>query len=152
MATFEQEWAQIKRETSADAGMSLASADGKSGWGQGGSGGLKSEKNAWTSAGDGVGQLAGNVKKALTALEKGQKGLSGGAGRGVLSAAAQQEVHQSWKHYLDEVSGRCGALQERLEKAGNHLYENDQAISKAFDELKDRYKDTPAVGGQSRGR
>ncbi|MGW1073941.1 hypothetical protein [Streptomyces sp. NPDC002537] len=152
MVSFEQEWAQIKRETSADAGMSLAGADGKSGWTDGGSSGVKSAKNAWTSAGDGVGRLSGNVKKAQTALEQGQKHLGNETGGGVVSATAQREVHQSWKHYLDEVTGRCGALQERLEKAGNHLYKNDQDTSNAFNELKDRYKDTPAVGGQSRGR
>ncbi|PNE34745.1 hypothetical protein AF335_05665 [Streptomyces eurocidicus] len=128
--------------------MRLAGA-GTSGWDKGAPGGVKSSKNAWNTAGDGVGRLGGNVKQALTTLEQGQKGMGA---QGVLSAAAQREVYQSWKHYLDGMTGRCAALQERLEKAGNHQYKGDQQITEAFDEMKKQYKDTPATGGQNAGR
>ncbi|GAA0488031.1 hypothetical protein ABZ951_04780 [Streptomyces sp. NPDC046215] len=149
MASFASEWAQLKHETSAGDGMQLAGTGGTPGWDKSASGGVKSGKNAWNTAGDGVGRLGGNVKQALTALEQGQKGTGA---QGVHSAAAQREVYQSWKRYLDGMAGRCAALKERLEKAGNHQYKGDQQIMEAFDEMKNRYKDTPDVGGRAGGR
>ncbi|MEV0277151.1 hypothetical protein AB0I22_12290 [Streptomyces sp. NPDC050610] len=149
MASFDAEWAQIKRETSAAPGMKLASAEGR----PGGACGVKSDKAAWSAAASSVGALAGNVKKALTALKQGQKGLDKGDGAGgVESAAAQHEVYGSWKRYLDDVQGRCRVLQEPLEKAGHDQFKNDEATKGAFDKVGDRYQDTPAIGGQSRGR
>ncbi|MEV0262207.1 hypothetical protein AB0I49_12765 [Streptomyces sp. NPDC050617] len=149
MAAFEAEWAQLKKETSAGSGMRLASAGG----GSGGSGEVKSKKDVWNSAASGVERLAGNAKKALTSLEQGQKGMGkGGGAGGVASSAAQRELYGSWKHYLDEVRGRCEALKGPLEKAGKVQHENDKETKSLFDKLGDQYKDTPAVGGQSRGR
>lgn len=75
MATFEAEWEQIKHDVAAVAGMSLASADGKGGWNDDGSAGVKSNKRAWSTAGSDVGSLRGDIKKALTKLELEQKGL-----------------------------------------------------------------------------
>ncbi|MFF2061339.1 hypothetical protein ACFVWZ_05960 [Streptomyces sp. NPDC058200] len=146
MASFAAEWAQVKREASAESGMRLASADGSHG-----PGGTKLSKAAWTAAANSVGLLKDDLKKARTALEQGQH-RAGGNAEGVESAVAQREVYQSWKRYLDDVSGRCGGLQEPLEKAGHDEYKNDQAIVSAFGKLGDRYEDTPATGGQSRGR
>ncbi|AQA14359.1 hypothetical protein HUF15_43125 [Streptomyces samsunensis] len=154
MSTFDAEWEQMKREASGETGMSLASADNKPNWGQGGSGNLKSSKNAWTTAAGGVGKLRGDIKTALTKLEEEQTGLGAGSksGGGIESAAAQRELYSSWKRYLNGVSGRCGAIQDRLERAGDHHYKNDEAIKGAFDGLDGLYKDTKPVGGESRGR
>ncbi|MFE7114495.1 hypothetical protein ACFU99_03610 [Streptomyces sp. NPDC057654] len=150
MASFEAEWAQLKEETSAGSGMRLASAGGGS---AGGSGGVKSKKDVWDAAASDVEKLAGNAKKALTSLEKGQKGMGkGGGAGGVASLAAQHELYGSWKHYLDEVRGRCEGLKGPLEKAGRTQHGNDKETKSLFDKLGDQYKDTPAVGGQSRGR
>ncbi|MFH8805662.1 hypothetical protein ACH4GZ_00095 [Streptomyces hygroscopicus] len=155
MSTFDAEWAQLKREASGEAGMSLASADNKPGWEQGGgSGGVKSSKDAWSAAGRSVGKLRGDIKTALTKLEEEQTGLGAGSksGGGIESAAAQRELCASWKRYLNGVSGKCGTLQDRLEKAGDHHYRNDEAIKSAFDGIDGLYKDTKPVGGESRGR
>ncbi|MCD9141432.1 hypothetical protein [Streptomyces albireticuli] len=149
MASFETEWAQLKQGDSVGDGMRLAGAGGAAGWGKGAAGGVKSSKNAWNTAADGVGRLGGNVKQALTALEQGQKGTGA---QGVLSAAAQREVYRSWKQYLDAMTGRCAALTERLEKAGNHQYKGEQQITEAFDQMKKQYEDTQAVGGRNAGR
>lgn len=154
MVAFEDQWAQIKRETSASAGMNLASANGKGGSGDSGRGGVKSSKNAWSTAAGAVGSLRGDIKTALTKLEQGQKPAAGGdsGSGGVRSAVAQQELYRSWKRYLEDVSGRCGVMQDRLEKAGDHHYKNDQAIEGVFAGLDKRYKDTAPVGGETRGR
>ncbi|MFI9724596.1 hypothetical protein ACIHFE_34075 [Streptomyces sp. NPDC052396] len=107
---------------------------------------MKSDRKAWSDAGTAVSRLRGNAKTALGGLEHGQKGAS--VKGGVLSAAAQREVYESWKRYLEAVSGRCGAIQEVLEKAGKMQHQNDGEISKEFDSMRGRYKDTPAIGGQ----
>jgi hypothetical protein len=154
MSTFEAEWAQMKREASGETRMSLAGAGDKPNWEQEGSGSVKSSKNAWTEAGRGVGELRGNIKTALTKLEEEQKGLGAGSetGGGTESAAAQRELHLSWKRYLKGVSGKCGTFQDRLQKAGDHHYENDAAIERALDRWDGLYKDTKSVGGESQGR
>ncbi|WP_063731035.1 hypothetical protein [Streptomyces sp. RTd22] len=154
MSTFEAEWAQMKREASGETGMSLASADTKPNWGQGGSGGVRSSKSAWTAAGEGVGKLRGNIRTALTKLEEEQSGLGAGSetGGGIECAVAQREIYRSWKRYLKGVSGKCGTFQDRLEKAGDHHYKNDAAIEREFSQLDNLHKDTKPVGGESRDR
>lgn len=162
MTTFEQEWAHIKAGAATDVSTRLASADG---WGKGGdSGGLRSDKKAWTAAASGVGTVKEIAKTARTELERGQKNRGGfdplavlpvigpTAAPGSQCIAAQREVYQSWKRYLDDVTGRCDALKGRLEKAGQNHYKNDKAVQDAFEALEKRYEDTPQVGGQSRGR
>ncbi|MFI0779050.1 hypothetical protein [Streptomyces sp. NPDC021212] len=153
MSSFEAEWAQMKRESSGDTGMSLASADNKPDWGQGGAGGVKSSKKAWTTAGSDVGKLRGDIKTALTTLEEDQASLGAGSDSGsIQSAAAQRELYSSWKRYLNGVSGKCGAVQDRMQQAGEHQYKNDEAIKCAFDGMDVVYDDTKPVGGESRGR
>ncbi|GHJ32519.1 hypothetical protein TPA0910_69520 [Streptomyces hygroscopicus subsp. sporocinereus] len=162
MTSFEQEWAQAKADASADVSTRLASADG---WNSGGNaGGLRSDKKAWSAAASGVGTLKEIVKTALTELERGQKSPEGfdplavipvigpTVAPGSQCVAAQREVYQSWKRYLDDVTGRCDALKGRLEKSGQNHYKNDKAVQGAFEELEKRYKDTPRAGGQSRAR
>ncbi|MEU1075174.1 MULTISPECIES: hypothetical protein [unclassified Streptomyces] len=143
MGSFAEEWAQLKSGPSGGGGgMRLAHADDGGGGGQGD---VQSSKAAWTAAGSAVGELGGDVKKALTALETGQQGLA--TGGGVESAAAQAEVYQSWKTYLDKLSGRCTALQGSLQRAGNDLLLTDDNIKGLFVELGKQYQDTPGVGG-----
>ncbi|MFG2098171.1 hypothetical protein [Streptomyces sp. NPDC048612] len=144
-----EEWAALKQKAADSDGLRIASTDG-GGWQSGpghGSGDLKSKRTVWTGAGHEVQTLRGDIKKALTKLEDGQRGLRAGS-RGVRSAAAQQEVCHSWQRYLEALSGRCGALQAQLTKAADHLANNDQAVSSSFDALSDRFADTPAVGGR----
>ncbi|MGW2324499.1 hypothetical protein ACWC5C_01895 [Streptomyces sp. NPDC001700] len=109
---------------------------------------LKSDKNVWTAAGRDVGKLRGSIRTALTKLEEEQKDL----GAGSKSGAAQRELYHSWTHYLRGVSGKCGTLQDRLEKAGDGHYKNDEATQRTFDRLNGRYGDTKPLGGESRGR
>ncbi|MFI6701748.1 hypothetical protein ACIBJC_22750 [Streptomyces sp. NPDC050509] len=111
---------------------------------------MKTDKAAWTAAGDGVGLLRADIKRSGTALEQGQSGLV--TAGGVESAAAQKQLYRSWKDYLADVNGRCGRLSELLEKTGNDEYKNDEAVQSAFRQLGGQYQDTPATGGQSRGR
>ncbi|MEV6839146.1 hypothetical protein AB0N17_32355 [Streptomyces sp. NPDC051133] len=120
------------------------------GGGGGVPGNLRSDKAAWSKAGADVGELRGNISKALAKLEDGQKGL--GKDSGCLTAAAQQEVHTSWERYVGNVSGRCDKLSGLLDKVGNDQLRTDEAISDEIAKLKTEYKDTSAVGGQSKGR
>ena len=160
--SVEEQWAQLKQQPSAGSELHLASADGGTDggadapdWERTGSkpsGGITSSKTAWTQAAEGIGALSKNIPKAMTELEREQPGSgpasgAGSTSSGVQSAAAQQDVYRSWKRYLQDVSERCSALQERLDKAGNDQYKTDQAIRGAFNRMADAYEDTPAVGG-----
>ncbi|MEV8454528.1 hypothetical protein AB0467_19560 [Streptomyces sp. NPDC052095] len=111
-------------------------------------GGLKSSKRAWATAGEGVGSLRRSIGTALTRLENGQAGL--GATTGCLSAAAQKEVYDSWKKYAEGVSERCGALQEILEQVGHDLLSTDDAVKGEMRKLNLKYADTGAVGGHAK--
>lgn len=151
--SWDEEWAALKREAGEGRGLRLASADGDAwqGGSDGGSGDLKSKRSAWTTAGREVQSLRGDIKKALAKLEQDQQGLGTG-GTGVQSAAAQQDVYRSWKRYLEALSGRCGAVQARMEKAGGELYGKDAAVKGSFSKLSQQYEDTPAVGGRQQGK
>ena len=104
----------------------------------------------WTKAGEGVDSLRENATKAMAKLEEGQKGL--GKGSGCLTAAAQRDVRESWERYVKDVSGRCGALADVLEKTGNDQLRTDEAIKAEIAKLKTDDEDTPAVGGHGKGR
>lgn len=120
--------------------MQLAGAGGG---GKGAVGGVKSSKNAWASAGEGVGKLRSGIRKAMKELEAGQEGTgSHGAIGGLKCASAQRELHASWQMYVEAVSRRCSELSEKLEKAGNHQYKNDAEIEEAFRETRTRVKST----------
>lgn len=147
MGSFEEEWARLRGGASGEPGMRLASVPAADGGGGGGDADVQSTRPAWTAAGTAVGGLAGDVKKALTGLETGQTGL---AAKGVESAGAQSEVYTSWKTYLEALSGRCTALQGKLERAGNDLFLTDDNLKGLFTELAKHYQDTPATGGQER--
>jgi len=145
VGTFEDEWARIKRDRAdGEAGMQLASAHAEGGHPPAGQ--VKSDMAAWSKAAGSVAALRGDIKKATNAMDRGEKGVPG---HGVRSAAAEQEVHGSWQRYLNALSGKCGAIQGALSTAGKGHDRNDQSVSSSFTGLDKRYKDTPAVGGQS---
>ncbi|MGW1806489.1 hypothetical protein [Streptomyces sp. NPDC002078] len=146
------EWEQLKAaaaERSAGR-MQIDHLADPVGGGGGVPGKLRSDKAAWTKAGADVGGLRDNISKALAKLEDAQKGL--GKDSGCLTAVAQREVHTSWQHYVGNVSGRCEKLSDLLEKVGNDQLRTDEAISAEIAKLRTEYKDTPGVGGQSKGR
>ncbi|MEU6088982.1 hypothetical protein ABZ865_19585 [Streptomyces sp. NPDC047085] len=151
-----EEWEQAKaaavERQSAHMQLNQIPSDpgGTSSGGGGVSGKLRSDKAAWSTAGNGVGDLRDNISKALAKLGEGQKGL--GEDSGCLTAAAQREVHTSWERYVGDVSGRCEKLAGLLEKVGNDQLRTDEAIKAEIAKVKTEYEDTPAAGGQSKGR
>ncbi|GAA2293683.1 hypothetical protein SVIO_072320 [Streptomyces violaceusniger] len=140
--TFAQEWTQLKQNAAGR--MKLDGAEKES---SGGAGDLKSSKAAWRKAGEGVGSLREGIRKALTELDEGQKGL--GKDAGCQTAAAQRAVLESWMRYAKDVSKRCGELRKAMEQTGHDHANIDQAVKDEVDKLKAKYEDTPAVGGRT---
>ncbi|MFF1402287.1 hypothetical protein [Streptomyces sp. NPDC058294] len=85
--------------------------------GSGASGKLKSHKKTWTKAGEDTKGLRDSIGKALGKLDDGQPGLGDTAG--CLSAAAQQELYESWKKYVGDVKQRAGELGGVMERSGH---------------------------------
>ncbi|MGA4998434.1 hypothetical protein ACPCB7_10420 [Streptomyces arboris] len=145
------EWEQLKADAVANgsAQMQLNQAPSEGGTqASAASGDLKSDKRAWVKAGEGVTRLKTGVGKALTKMADGQAGL--GDTSGSRSAAAQKELYESWKKYVSDVSGRCGALGGLMQKAGHDLAKSDEEVKEELEKLKVTYKDTEAVGGQAK--
>ncbi|EXU68035.1 hypothetical protein Z951_11330 [Streptomyces sp. PRh5] len=140
--TFAQEWAQLKQNAAGR--MKLDSAGTES---TGGAGDLKSSKAAWRKAGEGVGSLREGIRKALTELDEGQKGL--GKDAGCQTAEAQRAVLDSWKRYAKDVSKRCGELRKAMEQTGHDHANIDQAVKAEVDKLKAKYEDTPGACGSA---
>lgn len=90
------------------------------------SGRLRSDKAAWSKAGEAVGELRDTTSRALAELKAGQAGL--GKGSGCLTAAAQQDVHDSWERRMKDISELCDGLAGVLEKAGNDQLRTDEAV------------------------
>ncbi|MGX4688766.1 hypothetical protein [Streptomyces sp. JNUCC 63] len=151
-----EEWEQLKAAAAGrhSGRMRLnqlpADQGGTSSGGSGASGRLRSDKKAWSAAGEGVGGLRGNIGKALTKLEDGQTGL--GKGSGCLTAAAQKSVHASWERRVKDIGGLCDGLAGVLEKAGNDQLRTDEAIRAEIARLKVHSEDASAAGGSGRGR
>ncbi|MFL4949888.1 hypothetical protein ACJ6WE_21640 [Streptomyces sp. MMS24-I31] len=116
----------------------------------GGPGTLVSNKPAWSKAGQAVGSLSGPITTALGKLTDGQKRFV--AESGCQTSRAQKEVHDSWDRYVKAVRGRCGRLSNLLEKAGNDQLKTDESVKAEIGNLEVDYADTPAVGGQDKGR
>lgn len=112
------------------------------------SGGLRSDKAAWSKAGEGVGDLRENIGKALTKLADGQTGLDKGSG--CLTVAAQQGVYDSWERRAKDISELCDGLAGVLGKTGNDLLRTDQAIEAEIAKLKAGSQDASAAGGKGR--
>lgn len=145
--SFEEEWAGLKAEGSAR--LQLAGAGDEPGWATGDGGGdLKTGKSPWTKASGGVDEVRGTLTGALGTLADKQEGARpGDAGvDGFTSTAAQHSVHTSWKTRLDLVARECGELSDKLTKAGNDHYKNDQAIGDAFRETRTKPIE-PSGGG-----
>lgn len=111
---------------------------------------LVSNRPAWTKAGTDIGSLREDIGKAQTKLKDGQTGL--GSDSGCLTAAARKDVHDSWETYVRKVGERCGKLSGLLLKAGNNQLRTDEAVEDEIARLAVAYADTPAVGGQGKGR
>ncbi|WP_374982978.1 hypothetical protein [Streptomyces fradiae] len=147
------EWERLKTAAAErrSAGTRLNQLQAEDPFGGGGSSGeLRTQRRAWTQAGEGVSGLKTDIGKGLKSLEDGQAGVADTSG--CQSAAAQRELYDSWKAYLGKVSGRCGTLGGLLERAGRDLTMTDQAIGEEIAKAKARYADTEAVGGQAKGR
>ncbi|MGW1974642.1 hypothetical protein [Streptomyces sp. NPDC001889] len=139
------EWEQLKAGVAErqSAGMRLNSS--------GGTDRLKSSRQGWLSAGEGVGSLRGRIGTALGRLEDGQAGL--GDTDGCLSAAAQKDLYASWRTYAENVSKRCGSLQKIMERVGHEQLRTDESVEAGIASVKSAYADTAAVGGApQRGR
>ncbi|MFD9907037.1 hypothetical protein [Streptomyces sp. NPDC059063] len=144
-----EEWEQLKADAVArhSTQMQLNQTEPSTG---GDSGTLVSNKAAWNKAGHEVRSFRESIGKAVSALNDGQNGL--GSDSGCRTAAAQKEVHTSWEGYVKKVSGRCGRLAGLLEKVGSDQMKTDEAIMVEIGNLKVAYSDTPAIGGQGKGR
>ncbi|MFE9998856.1 hypothetical protein [Streptomyces avermitilis] len=152
-----EEWEQLKavaaeRHTTQMQLNQLPADQGgiSSGGSGGGVGKLRSDKATWTKAGEGVGSLREDLGKAWVKVELGQTGL--GKGSGCLTAAAQQDVYDSWKRYAKNVSEVCDGLADVLAKAGNDQLRTDEAIKAEIGKLKTEYYGATPAGGQAKGR
>ncbi|MEU2183676.1 hypothetical protein [Streptomyces thermolilacinus] len=149
------EWEQLKTEAaerqSSRMRLNQVPASGPSGGDGGGSSGdLRTRKQAWIRAGEGVKGLKADISEGLKKLEAGQSGVADTTG--CQSAAAQKELYESWKAYVGKVSGRCGTVGGLLERAGSDLAMTDKAIEEEFAKVRAQYQDTEPVGGQAKGR
>ncbi|WP_053912910.1 hypothetical protein VM636_03240 [Streptomyces sp. SCSIO 75703] len=149
------EWDELKRDAVQrhTSGMRLDQYPADAGSGpsvNGVTGGVKSTRLAWNTAGEGVGGLTEETGKALKRLRDGQQGL--GDASGCLSAGAQKDVYDSWVRYVEAVGERCASVQEVFEQVGHDLLKTDESVEAALAAITLRYADTPAVGGQGAGR
>ncbi|MEU1316163.1 hypothetical protein [Streptomyces tibetensis] len=151
------EWEQLKaaaverHTTQMQLNQLPADQGGTSSAGSGsGVGKLRSDKAAWTKAGADVGSLREDLGKAWAKMEVGQTGL--GKGTGCLTAAAQQDVYDSWKRYVKDVGEVCDGLAGVLEKTGNDQLRTDEAIKAEIAKLKTEYYEDPPTSGQAKGR
>jgi hypothetical protein len=114
------------------------------------SGKLRSDKKAWSAAGEGVGELRDTAGKALTKLEDSQTGLDKGSG--CLTAAAQKGVYDSWERRFKDISDLCDGLAGVLEKAGNDQLRSDHSIKAGIAKLRVRSEGGSAADGSGEGR
>ena len=112
------------------------------------SGRLRSDKAAWSKAGEAVGGLRDNTGRALAELKAGQTGL--GKGPGCLTAAAQQGVYDSWERRVKDISELCDGLAGVLEKTGNDQLRTDEAVKAEIAKLKVGSGGTSTADGRSR--
>ncbi|MCZ0976050.1 hypothetical protein O1L55_41820 [Streptomyces albulus] len=151
--TFEEEWAELKRETSVR--MSLASTGGEGGSSGGGQGNLRSSRQVWHKGAQAVGSLQTNLKAALRELES-RHDTAGSAASGVgglRSAVSHLSAYQSWQRRLDLVSRECEELRDKLQKSGDAFYKSDAEIGQAFHEQKTvPMKSASAVHSHQNGR
>ncbi|MFD5451838.1 hypothetical protein [Streptomyces sp. NPDC127100] len=112
------------------------------------SGRLRSDKAAWSRAGEGLGEVQTNLGKALTKLGDSQTGLDEGSA--FLTAAAQKGVFDSWERRVKDLDEWCEGLAGVLEKTGNDQLRTDQAIEAEIAALSVGSKDASADHGKGR--
>ncbi|MFH9089068.1 hypothetical protein [Streptomyces sp. NPDC017673] len=144
------EWERLKADAAARGSTGMRLNHVPTDPGGSGTGDLKSDRKAWTKAGEDTKGLQDDIGKALGKLDDGQSGL--GDTSGVQSAAAQQELYASWKKYVGDVQGRCGELGGLLERSGHDLALSDADVKAELDRISAKYHDTEAVGGDTKGR
>lgn len=145
--SFEEEWAGLRTE--AEVRMQLAHTDGGPSWSAGsGRGDLKTDTSSWNTASSGVGDVRGNLNAALSTLSDRQRGAGTGDPGvvGFASTGSQAALYRSWKTQLNLLGRECGELADKLAKAGNDHYKNEQAIADAFRETRTEPIDPPPGG------
>ncbi|UFR04372.1 hypothetical protein KBP30_25810 [Streptomyces sp. Go40/10] len=122
------EWEQLKAAAADRHSARMQLNQLPMGMGGGGKvqGRLRSDKAAWSAAGEGVGSLRDGLGKALTKLQQGQTGLDKESV--CLTAAAQKGVYESWERRVTDVSDLCRGLAEVLNKTGHDQLRTDEAI------------------------
>ncbi|MFE7318493.1 hypothetical protein ACFU7T_36150 [Streptomyces sp. NPDC057555] len=150
--TFEEEWAELKRETSVR--MNLAGIGGDDSSSGGGQADLRSSQQVWNQGSQEVGSVHVNLKAALRDLEAKQHGVASGSSGvdGLRSVASQLSVYQSWQQRLDLVSRECEELKDKLQKSGNAFYKTDEAIKDAFQEQKSAPRHGVSIDNSSKDR
>ncbi|MFH9731396.1 hypothetical protein [Streptomyces sp. NPDC017260] len=150
------EWEQLKaaavERQSAHMQLNQLPAD-QGGSGEGGaygppSGKLRSDKSAWSKAGEGLGEVQTNIGKALSKLGASQTGLDEGSA--FLTAAAQKGVFDSWERRVKDIDEWCEGLAGVLEKTGNDQLRTDQAIEAEIAALSAGSEDASADDGKGR--
>ncbi|MET7679091.1 hypothetical protein [Streptomyces sp. NPDC005423] len=111
---------------------------------------LRSDRKAWSAAGEGIGELRDTAGKARTELEDGQTGLD--TGPGCLTAAAQKGVYDSWERRVKDISELCDGLADVLEKAGNDQLRTDESIKAEITKLRVRFEGGSVAMGPRKGR
>ncbi|WP_340557638.1 hypothetical protein [Streptomyces sp. GSL17-111] len=103
-------------------------------WGTGGKTDLNSDTRLWNAASSGVDSLRETLKPAVTKLDDAQRGLGSGdtTVTGLLTGAAQADVHDTWARYLDLLARESAELSDKLTKAGHDHYANEEAVAAAF--------------------
>ncbi|MQY16191.1 hypothetical protein SRB5_63870 [Streptomyces sp. RB5] len=146
MATFSDEWAQLK--AGAAPSMQLAGAnDGNAG------SRLASDRKAWSAA---AGQTRGVRGLLRTAADRHREKTTGGTAAGTegfLTTSGHQGLLSSWARQFDLMERECAEVAGKLEQAGGTLAGNDAATGDLFREQVTKPETTipgqgnPAMGG-----
>ncbi|MFC9888531.1 hypothetical protein ACFW3A_11650 [Streptomyces pilosus] len=148
------EWEQAKAASverhSAKTQLNQLPVD-RGGAGPGGGGDrLRSDKAAWTKAGEGISSLRTDLGKALRKAETGQSGLDKDAGW--RTSVAQKDVYDSWKRYAKDMGELCEALAQVLERTGDDQLRTDEAIKTEIARLRAEHYGTPTADDPAKGR
>ncbi|MEU5364699.1 hypothetical protein ABZ354_14625 [Streptomyces sp. NPDC005925] len=111
-------------------------------------GDLRSDKAAWSKAGEGISDLRDNISKALIKLKDSQTGLSKDSQ--CVTAAAQGGVYDSWERRVRDIGELCSGLADVLEKTGNDQLGTDEAIKAEIAKLRVASEDASSTDGKGR--
>ncbi|WP_037859416.1 hypothetical protein [Streptomyces sp. NRRL S-340] len=152
------EWEQLKAAAAVQHSTRMqlnqlpGDQNGTSSTGSGASGRLRSDRKAWSTAGQGVGDLRDDIGKALTKLRRGTTGIDKDKDSACSTAAAQKRVYDSWERRVKDISELCNGLASVLEKVGNDQLKTDESIKAEIAGLKVHSEDMSAAGGREKGR